>query len=153
LLKVFIKGIIFGLGFLLTIFVCLSIYTSWVLEHPADLANPLSTAGWHDTSPENKIATSSIIVVVKFENGSTGDLKPIVNEFIKRDKSIPFYYEVGDFYQPLSKAFYENAQEGKKIVLLFVGSQNMTTMSVTNDTVGGLNQMPLSMLRELANDA
>ena len=153
MLKVFFKGTVFGLGFFLSFGACLYFYISWVSDQPVDLANPLSTVGWHDTSPENKIATSSIILVVEFQKDTNEDLKPIVNEFIKKDNSVSFYYQLGDFYQPLSKSYYEHAQEGKKVLLMFVGSQSMSTMSITNDTVGGLNYIPLSKIRQLVNDA
>jgi len=152
--KNFPKGLVFGAGFFIAVIACFYTYIYFVSDSTVSITNPLSNIDWHESSVENRIKTSSVILLVEFVKDSNSDLVPIVDEFLKKDKDVTFYYQKGDIYLPLSKTFYEHAHEGKKILLLFVGAnaQNMSSMSVFNDTVGGLGDIPISKIRQMVSN-
>ena len=154
LFKNFLKGLVFGAGFFIAVITCFYTYIYFVSDTTASITNPLSNINWHESSVENRIKTSSVILLVKFVKNSNGELVPVVDEFLKKDEDVTFYYQKGDIYLPLNKTFYEHAHEGKKVLLLFVGAnaQNMSSMSVFNDTVGGLGNIPISTIRQMVSN-
>jgi hypothetical protein len=150
MIKVFVKGIVFGLGVCFSVAAFLAVYM--IFFHSSNLHfTSVSNASWHETPVASKVATSSVIVVLKFKHSKNGKLVPFVDEFLKKDNGVDFYYEVGDIYQTLASTFQKYAKEGDKVVMMFTGenAQHMTSMSVTSDKIKSLENSSLSQIKSM----
>ncbi len=106
---------------------------------------------FHNLPPEEMIKQASVILLTKYEAEGT-KLKAVVTEVVKREPDTTLYYAVGDEYHHLSRWSGETEVYGEGNVVFFVGSpaQMRTAYSYSEDRIGGLGGMPLSVLRALA---
>jgi hypothetical protein len=105
---------------------------------------------FHELSTDEQIKTASVILLTKHVPTSTGKVKAVITQFIKKDENITFYYKIGDELESSSYYPRENTIYGDGRVVFFAGNppREKMSMTYTGDRVGGLGDMPLEILKK-----
>jgi len=128
MLRVFLKGFVFGIGFIVAILVLggitpyfLDIFEgSSSIETFESLENQKS---WNDLSFDEKAQKASAIIVLRYKEADDGLMLAYVAEVHKKDSSIESLFNIGDGY---SDADYylksDDWQRRNGVVMLLTGS-------------------------------
>jgi hypothetical protein len=105
---------------------------------------------FHEMPPEEMVARASVILITSYQEDAQ-NYKAIVAEILKQDPNVTLYYAVGDEYPMLSFAKEKGTSCGDGQVVFMVGSpaSMRSSYGFTNGRIGGLGEMPLTMLREM----
>ena len=164
----FINGLVFGSGFAIAFtiisYLGLSLLTNvkfnkqtysapsnsekTISSSPQKLITP--STPFHELSVEDKIKASSVIALMRYEKSPDGKVKTIIKEFLKKDKDVTIYYNVGDEYKspgyyPKSEKIYDDG-----VIVFFQGSPATMRFSTTyyGDRIAGLSDLPVELLRK-----
>ncbi len=101
--------------------------------------------------PEQKIQRATVILITKYRHEG-GKLSAVISEILKKSPNTRFYYSVGEEFAEMSRLASDSARYGDGEVVFLTGNPAMMreSFSYDGDRVGGLGQMSLSQLRELA---
>lgn len=107
--------------------------------------------GFHDWPIEKRIEMASVIAIARHVTEGSR-VKAIISEILKQKPGARFYYKVGDEYAPGGHFLKEGTHYGDGQLIFFTGSPASMRYSVTftGDRIGGMGDMPLEMLREMA---
>lgn len=118
---------------------------------PASAGASSDGQGFDRMTPEQKIqhATGILLTKHQFDNGK---VKSVVVEILRQSPEEDQRYAVGDEIPDLSRYGGDATTRGEGDVVLFLGSRNHLRESYTyrDGRIGGLSDMPLAMLRDLA---
>lgn len=168
MLKKFVSGIIFGSGFAIA---ALCAFTGWVFFVLPFLVNqsfnfetitgedtpyeqPASTPNFYELSVDEKIELATAIIIVKFEEGKDGNYKSIVEDIVKQEEGVAFYYNVGEVYEENSHYKISDTFAPTRAIVFMQGNPATMSFSTTFDgerikTLGGIS---LALLREKCNN-
>lgn len=112
--------------------------------------DPTPEKPFHEMPPEEMVARSSVILLTTYEDNGKRN-KAIVAEILKQDPDVRLFYSVGDEYPTLSFDKEKGVSCGEGQVVFLVGSPASMRASYgfTSGRIGGLGDMPLTMLREM----
>lgn len=112
---------------------------------------PPDSRDFNTLSAEEKIRRARGILLTRNQQEG-GKRKAIVLEILKQPKGEPFEYAVGEEYPDLSRYGGEASSRGDGDVVFFVNSDSQLTVSYSyrDGRIGGLQDMPLELLRALA---
>lgn len=179
MMRKFTEGLVFGAGFAISFLVLWYAAAYWVTpvitasridQINEDLSPELSVTGsrdrpeilvdeqtkpFHEMPIEDQIKASSAIALARYEKGSDGKMRAVIQEFLKKDPDATIYYDVGDEYPHSSYYPTENTSYGDGVIIFFVGSPAQMRMAMTfsGDRIGGLGDLPLVLLREKCAEA
>lgn len=140
-------------------------YVNQFLESPAATQGPSASksppellgAGdgetevpFYELPIEQQIERASMIAVARFEEGEDGKMRAIITEILKKSPGTVSYYDVGDEHPRSSYYKGSDRYYGDGVVMFFTGSPATMSLSMgfNGDRIGGLGDMPLSLLRE-----
>jgi hypothetical protein len=159
--KVFLKGLVFGLGLSVSLAVAYGVYRvsrGFTLNPtPIESVTPMQSLDldqvepqFTDLSVEERISKSSVIFVARFEEAEDGRLKAVISEVLKRKDGVAFPFAVGDEYPRASIYPEAGVDYGTGVAVFLVGPNASYTSSVSihTDRVFGLGDMPLELLRK-----
>lgn len=172
MLKKFISGIVFGLGFSISVAVALTVWFNFALPksfqtEPVVVSSSSSNTikvknefeyinNFSDLPLDQKIEKSTAILVTNIIKDDTGLYKVVVSEILKKKDGVELFYKVGDEYDDYSDYNqYEN--EGRHIPKGFIvfmtdnpASMRFST-SHSGNRVGSLGGISMALLREKCN--
>ena len=122
--------------------------TSTPMERPSSFE-----PGFPSLMPEEKIKKASAILVTSWKReGATA--KAVVTEIVKQKPGTRLYYSVGDEYSHFGAEMPREVYGDGEVVLM-VGSpaEMRESYSFEGGRIGGLGDMPLTKLRELAKQS
>ncbi|MEM1143656.1 MAG: hypothetical protein AAGI88_13835 [Pseudomonadota bacterium] len=158
MLKEFLKGAVFGLGF------ATSCAIIWVVLDPLSVdaesnqtqapeiswGPPGDGPGFFDQTVEEQIASSTVIALTRYVDGPEGKIS-VLDAILKRTPGTDFYYEVGGEF-PSSDYFDEPIEtwHGDGQVVFLSGSPAMirASMSYRGERIRSLGDMPLRVFLE-----
>jgi hypothetical protein len=170
--KKFIDGLLFGSGFALAFSViwyvsAYIIYPSLIVSHfkqsqeghfsseklPVNSSfsnSRYEVKPFHDLKIDQQIQRASVIALARFEPSDDGKMKAVLKEFLKKDPSIEFYYNIGDEHPDSSYYPKDDVGYGDGVVLFFTDSPATMRMSISyyGDRIRGLGDIPLELFRE-----
>ena len=162
--KVFLKGVVFGLGALVALFigsVALALLfqrvgVNYVFDPDQQITASESIAQQHvprnfgDMTIEEQITSASVIFVTRFESGEDGRQKAVISEILKSPSSGAFSFQVGDEYGRLSVYPGDSSDYGDGYVTFMKGEPPEFQFSTTirKGRVGSFGGIPLIKLRE-----
>lgn len=172
MIKRFFEGLVYGLGFSIAFVIIWSV-ASYVIyprliesslemaanDHlPGEVFERPTVSGsvtgtgmpFHEMDIEDEIQESSVIVRAEYEPTNDGKMKAIIKEFLKKDPTVKFYYEIGNEHPMSSYYPRENTSYGDGLIIFFAGSPAVMKMSMSYDggRIGGLGDLPLELLRQ-----
>jgi len=148
MIKVFLKGIIFGIGFLISITVAGYIYINYSDSELAKRNEKLEA--WHSLTEEEKIKTAQRIVIVKFSEGKDNVRLASVSAVYTKDPSDETDLEIG---QPYPKANYyplSDLENRSSSIFLFIddSSSPASTWHAYDQTIPAVGNMRVELLVE-----
>ena len=166
ILNRFIHGVVFGSGFAIAFtiisYLGLSLFANIKFgENPPPVStisttkhspqeNINSTTPFHELSIDDKIKASSVIALMRYDKTTDGKVKTIIKEFLKKDKDVTIYYEIGDEYK--SPGYHPDSDKtyGDGVIAFFQGSPATMRFSTTyyGDRITGLSDLPIELLRK-----
>jgi len=165
--KVFLRGLVFGLGLAVALGASFGIYrivSSFTLN-PTQIEAAEASPEWEPELPERqfseisveeRIARSSVVFVARLEEASDGKRRALISEILKKDQDVLFPFVVGDEYYRASIYAKPGADYGTGVVVFLTGKNAsfQESVSLRTDRVFGLGGMPLDVLRKkCASDA
>ncbi len=169
MLKKFLSGAIWGTGFSIAV---LCVYTAWmfyvlpplidqnftsevaVSENPRQLQYFSNTPNFHELSVDEKIALATAIIILKFEEGENGNYKSVVEDILKIEEGVEFYYKVGEVYDDDSHYKMSDDFVPTRAIVFMQGSPATMRFSTTFDgeRIRGLGGISLALLRDKCSD-
>ncbi len=148
MIKLFVKGFVFGTGFAIAI--AIAIYLNLVIVENNNHSSPPTYNGFHTLDAKDQIETASVIMLVTITNDSNDELKPYISDFLK--KEVDFRYEIGEIY-PLVLDYTKHAINGDQVVIMFIGNspERVSSSRIIDGYVYGLDDMSLEQIRKVLN--
>lgn len=148
--KTFMKGVAFGIGFIVAIgfvgYIAYNYYDSAMKREIVQINEKHEF--WKELTPEEKIITAAKIVIVRFSNGEDNlKVASISNVYSKQIES-DVAFEVGDLYPkgnyyPLS----EHENRSATIFLFMAGmSRPSSTWHAYDEKIPAAGNMPIELL-------
>ena len=168
MLKKFIEGLVFGSGFGISFIIlsCLAVYVLYpvYLNRPNKIVTEKISTPVKETSQINynqetafsklslneKIETSSFIVIAEFQKSSSGKQVPIIKEFLKKDPNSEIFYNIGDEYKSHIDYPVPSNNMNNKLLIFFAGSPATMKYSTTysGERIISLGGIPENLFRE-----
>ena len=175
MLKRFLDGVIFGGGFAIAFVAVWHLYTYYALpsvvesklatasrydtlassEQPSTSADPatqvrLETEPFHEMPIDAQIDRVSVIAIARFEQDEKGQPIAVLDEILKKDDGVDFYYTVGEEMHSERFMAQRSHADSDGIVMFFVGSPARQKYSITysGERISGLGDIPVRLFRE-----
>jgi hypothetical protein len=147
MLKIFVKGIVFGVGFLVAVGLIGYIFALINVDKKV-MPSEKSEILWHNLTDDQKISESTVLAVARYSDAEDGSKIATIAEIYKDNPDIDFDYKVGENYQSLK--YYPKSESHKKtgVVIFFAGSppKYRHALYLYDDRVSGFGEMPLNVL-------
>lgn len=150
MIKVFIKGLVFGSGFTIALIVIGFVATKYFESRITSDINALNAESnsWDSLSDEQKFLQATAIAIVRYSDGEEGVRIGSITEIHKSDPNIDIAYEIGQLYPDTN--YYPKYKHDNRTgaILLIRGSsaRNSGTWFLYDDRVAALGDMPLELL-------
>ncbi len=151
--KLFLKGIVFGAGFCLSVLAIVQIFFLYI-ENTGSMSQ-YGTADqtqlemdWHKLSQEEQINAANAFLIVRYRDGEEGQKLAFVSEVHRRSPNVAIEYQAGDLY-PRMHYYPENEIDTRSgAVVFFAGTPSTYRhgLYLYDDRVTGYGGMPLRVL-------
>ena len=147
MLKIFVKGIVFGVGFLVAVGLIGYIFALINVDKkvmPSEKPEIL----WHNLTDDQKISESTVLAVARYSDAEDGSKIATIVEIYKDNPDIHFDYKVGENYQSLKYHPKSEFHKRTGVVIFFAGSppKYRHALYLYDDRVSGFGEMPLNVL-------
>lgn len=168
MLKKFISGLVFGLGFAISVIVVFLLSLTFLAPmffqtHPdsAGLSssstvtdkNSKAEIDFNSLSVESKIENSSAIIITEIGKDSTGEYKAKVADILKLKDGVSLYYKKGDIYNDHTdyKKYYPDESSIPKGFIIFMSgnpAQMRYAVSYSGDRIHSLGDITMDLFKE-----
>jgi len=172
MVKKFLEGLSFGAGFgvsfLLLWFAGFALLSPWMTagfavhqEPPLPErggAQPGATSegfrAFDEMDPASMIRQARAILLARYEAGDDGRMKAVVRQICKVPEDVPLPWRVGDEY-PAASYYPGGGSRGDGVVVFLDGNplHMKLSVSIRDDRVSGLGDMPLALLLQQCRNA
>lgn len=169
MLRKFLSGAIIGTGFSIA---ALCLYTAWMIyvlpplinqnftsdlvvtDSPKNVQNIANTPNFHELSVDEKIELATAIIILKFEEGASGNYKSIVEDILKKEDDVELYYKVGEVYEDDSHYKISDDFVPTRAIVFMQGNPATMRFSTTFDgeRIRGLGGISLALLKKKCGD-
>jgi hypothetical protein len=167
-LNKFISGLIFGLGFAISVIIVSLLSFTFLAPKIAHtdtdsiVTSPTSATtdgnskigkNFNDLSVEEKIENSTAIIVTEVSKGSDGEYKAKVSDILMIKDGVSLYYKKGDIYDDHMdyKSYYPDESTIPKGLIIFMSgnpAQMRYSVSYSGDRVDSLGGIPMALFKE-----
>lgn len=174
MLRKFIEGIFYGLGFTFAFFLITSLWLMYLaptllisekksvsdfsseIKKVEPLHNSTSNSlvdGFYKLSVDEKIGQSTAIIITKITKDENGRYESHVKEILKQGKNVELYYEVGDKYQDHN--YYSDETIGEQLVpdgfIVFMDgnpAKMRYSVSFSGERIDSLGSIPIILFKK-----
>ena len=153
MLKIFVKGLVFGFGLIISIIVVGYVVTSFDFFRPtATSVSAMDIESWNSLGDNEKIQKASAIIVIRYKQEEEGLMSAYLEEILKKDPSIEVGAKVGERVE--SSDYYTRPGMGQNrdgAVMFLSGSpaRERSTRYLYSDRLAGTSDMPMHILRKI----
>jgi hypothetical protein len=153
MIKLILKGLLFGIGFIISIAIALLIANKYFEGDIAERNKQLRE--FRALSDHDKIRGAEKIFIISYEDSSTKKRTASIKKILTKNKNAVRNFREGESYPKSDYYPLSDLENRSATVLVFISEKDgapAATWHVYNDVIPGLGNMPLELFIETFNE-